>query len=126
LFEPPLLKEAVTITHLVENIPDFQLPLAIDTLLDTMTRSTRNKAYTSYLVARQGQTPSQAKWMTAAAVQSMFPYLLMEAGALSDIKREELGQGGHLQNNHLGRLTQPRGQEGHLEELTHGAPNLIN
>ena len=55
-FEPPLLEEAVTITHPVDNIPDFQLRVAHDTLLDNMTRSTRNKDHTSYLVARQGQT----------------------------------------------------------------------
>ena len=35
LFEPPLLEEAVIITHPVNNIPDFQLPLAKETLLDT-------------------------------------------------------------------------------------------
>jgi len=51
-FKPPLLEEAVTITHPVNNIPYFQLPLTTDTLLDTRTRSTRNKAYTSYLVVR--------------------------------------------------------------------------
>jgi hypothetical protein len=34
LFEPSLLEEPVTITNLVENIPDFQLPLAKDTILD--------------------------------------------------------------------------------------------
>jgi len=94
LFEPPLLEEAVTITHPVDNIPYFQLPVAHDTLLDSRTRSTRNKDHTSYLVARQGQTPAQAKWMTSTAVQSMLPHILMEAGALPDINREELGQGG--------------------------------
>jgi len=68
LFEPPLLEEAITITHPVDNILDFQLPVAKDILLDTRTHSTRNKTYTSYLLERQGQTPAQAKWMTSYAV----------------------------------------------------------
>ena len=42
LFDPSLLEEPVTITHLVDNIPDFQLPLAKDTILDTRSRSTRH------------------------------------------------------------------------------------
>jgi len=58
LFEPPLLEEPVTITHPVDNIPDFQLPFSKDTLLDTRTCSTRHRAYTSYPVARQGNTPA--------------------------------------------------------------------
>jgi hypothetical protein len=43
LFEPSLLEELVTITHPVENIPDFQLPLAKDTILDTRSHSTRHQ-----------------------------------------------------------------------------------
>ena len=93
LFEPPLLEDAVSITHPVDKIPDFQLPVAHDTLLDNRTRSTRNKVHTSYLVARQGQTPAQAKWITSTALKTMLPQLLMEAGALPDLNREELGQG---------------------------------
>jgi len=93
MFEPPILEEVVTITHPVDNIPDFQLPLAHDTLLDCMTCSTSNKDHTSYLVARQGQTLTQAKWMTSAVVQSMLPHLLMEARVCPDINKEELGQG---------------------------------
>jgi hypothetical protein len=34
-FEPSLLEEPVTITHVVYKIPDFQIPLAKDTILDT-------------------------------------------------------------------------------------------
>jgi hypothetical protein len=68
LFEPPLLEEPVKITHPVDNIPDFQPPVAQDTILESRTRSTRNKDHTSYLVVRQGQTPTQAKWMTSAAL----------------------------------------------------------
>ena len=52
LFEPPLLEEPVIITHPVDNILDFQLPLAKGTLLDIETHSTRHWIYTSYLVAR--------------------------------------------------------------------------
>ena len=92
-FEPPLLEEAVTITHPVDNIPDFQLRVAHDTLLDNMILSTRDKDHTSYMVARQGQTPAHAKWMASAAVQNMLPHLHMEEGALPDINMEELGQG---------------------------------
>ena len=35
LFEPSLLEELFTITHPMDNIPDFQIPLAKDTILDT-------------------------------------------------------------------------------------------
>jgi hypothetical protein len=35
LFEPSLLEELVIFTHPVDNISDFQLPLAKDTILDT-------------------------------------------------------------------------------------------
>jgi len=87
------LEESVTITHPVDNILDFRLSVAHDTLLDSRTRSTRNKDNTSYMVARQGQTPAQDKWMTFVVVQNMLPHLLMEAGVLPDINREELGQG---------------------------------
>ena len=52
----PLLEEPVIISHPVDNIPNFQLPLGKDTLLDTQTHSTRHQVYTSYLVACQGQT----------------------------------------------------------------------
>jgi hypothetical protein len=34
-FDPSLLEEPITITHPVDNISDFQLPLAKDTILDT-------------------------------------------------------------------------------------------
>jgi len=67
--------------------------VAHDTILDSRTHSTRNKDQISYPVARQGQTLAQAKWMTFVAIQNMLPHLLMEAGALPDINREELGQG---------------------------------
>jgi len=96
LFEPPLLEEPVTITHPVDKSVDFQLPSAKDTLMDTRTRSIRHQAYTSYPVAHQGKNPSQAKWMTAEVVHRMFPHILMEAGMLLDLNREELGQVGHL------------------------------
>ena len=73
LFEPPLLEEPVTITHPVDNIPDFQMPLDKDTILDTKTRFTRNREHISYLVARQGQAAAQATWMIAEALQHRFP-----------------------------------------------------
>jgi hypothetical protein len=96
LFEPPLLEEPVTITHPVKNISDFQLPLANDTQVDTQTHSTRHRAYTLYLVASQGQTPTQAKWITTEVLHNKFPHLLMEVVTLPFLNREELGQGGHL------------------------------
>lgn len=102
LFEPPLLEEPVTITHPVDNISDFQLPVAKDTILDTKTRSTRNREHISYLVARQGQTAAQATWMTAETLQHRFPQLFMEAGTLPTLNREELGQGGPLEDPPLG------------------------
>jgi hypothetical protein len=95
LFEPSLLEEPIIITHLVDNIPNFQLPMAKDTILDTRSRSTRHQTYTSYLVARQGQTPTQGKWITTDVLHNKFLHLLMEAETLLDLNREELGQGGH-------------------------------
>ena len=91
LFEPPLLEEPVIITHPVDNIPDFLLPLAKDTLLDTETHSKGHCIYTSYLVAHQGQILAQAKWIIAEVLHKMFPHLLMEAKTLPDLNREELG-----------------------------------
>jgi hypothetical protein len=41
LFDPSLLEEPVTITYPMDNIPNFQLPLAKETILDTRSRSTR-------------------------------------------------------------------------------------
>jgi hypothetical protein len=79
LFEPSLLEEPVTITHPVDNIPDFQLPLAKDTILDTRSRSTRHKTYTSYMVACQGQNLAQEKWIKTDVLHNKFPHLLMEA-----------------------------------------------
>ena len=90
LFEPPLLEVPVIITHQGYNTQDFQLNLAKDTLLDTRTHSTRQRAYTSYMAAQQAQ------WMTAEVMHRMFPHILMEAGTLPDLNREELGQVGHL------------------------------
>ena len=72
LFEPPLLEERVTITYPVDNILDFQMPLDTDTILDTKTRSTRNREHISYLVSHQGQTAAQATWMTAKSLQHSY------------------------------------------------------
>ena len=96
LFDASLLEEPVNITHPVDNIPNFQLPLAKDTILDTQSLSTRHKTYTSYMVTRQDQTRSQAKQITIDVFHNKFPHLLMEARILLDINMEELGQGGHL------------------------------
>jgi hypothetical protein len=101
-FEPPLLEEPVTITDPMDNILDFQLPLAKDTLLDTQNRSTRHQTYTSYLVAHQGQTLAQAKWITIEVLHNKFPHLFMETRTLPDLNREELSQGGHLGERPLG------------------------
>jgi hypothetical protein len=96
LFEPSLLEEPVTITHPVDNIVDFQLPLAKDTILDTQSHSTRHQTYTSYPVAHQGQNPTQPKWLTIDVFHNTFLHLPMEVGMLPDLNREKLGQGGHL------------------------------
>jgi hypothetical protein len=95
-FEPSLLEEPVTITHPMENILDFQLPLAKDTILDTRSHSTRHQTYTSYMVSHQGQTPAHTKWIRTDVLHKKFPHLLIGAETLPDLNREELGQGGHL------------------------------
>jgi hypothetical protein len=69
LFEPPLLEDIFTIHHLVENIINFQHPLLHDQIMDNNTRTTWKQQHVSYLVGRQGQDPSQAKWMTLEIVQ---------------------------------------------------------
>ena len=91
LFEPPLLDQPFTITDPVDSIPDFHIPVAKDTLLDTRTHSTRHRVYTSYLVACKGKTLAQAKRITVEVLHSMFPHLLREARMLTDLNREELG-----------------------------------
>jgi hypothetical protein len=96
LFEPSLLEEPVIFTHPVDNIFDFQLPLAKDTILDTQSLSIRNRTYTSYLVACQGQNPSQAKCITIYVLHNKFSHLVMEVGTLQYLNMDELGQGGHL------------------------------
>ena len=96
LFEPSLLEELVTTTHPLDNIPDFQIPFAKDTILDTRSFSIRHQTYTIYLVACQGQNIAQVKWITADIFQNKFLHLLMEARMLRDLNREELSQGGHL------------------------------
>jgi hypothetical protein len=88
LFDPSLLEELVTITHPVNNIPDFQLPLAKDTILDTRSHSTRHQTYTSYMVACQGQTPAQAMWITTDVFHITFPHLLMESKMLPYLNKE--------------------------------------
>ena len=85
------MEEPVIITHIVDNIPDFQLPFAKDTLLDTETHSTRHRVCNSYLVARKGQTLAQEKWITVEFLHIMFPHLLMEVRMLPNRKKEELG-----------------------------------
>jgi hypothetical protein len=40
LFDPSLLEEIVTIQHLVDNIPNFQLPLLTDKIMDSNTMTT--------------------------------------------------------------------------------------
>jgi hypothetical protein len=47
------------------------------------------------MVARQGQTPAQGKWITNDVLHNKFLHLLMEARMLPDLNWEELGQGGH-------------------------------
>ena len=96
LFDPSLLEELFPITHPMDNIPDFQIPLAKDTILDTRSLSTRQRTYTSYRVARRGRTLPQAKWITTDLLGNKFPCILMEARTLPYLNREELGQGGHL------------------------------
>jgi len=96
LFEPPLLEVPVTISHQGYNTQNFQLHFSKDTLLDTRTHSTRQRAYTSYMVAQQGQTPAQAQWMTAEVMHRMFPHILIQLGTLPDLNKEELGQVIHL------------------------------
>ena len=86
LFEPPILEDAVPITHPMDIIPDFQMPVQEDTILESKQRTTRNTQYISYLVARKGQTPAQAKWMNKEMILRLFPHLLQEAGDASEPK----------------------------------------
>jgi len=89
LFEPPLLNEIVTITHPMENIPDFQFPLLHDSIIHTKHHSTHKRVYISYLLACKGKHIAQSNWMTTYIVQNMFPRVLDEAGTLPTLNREE-------------------------------------
>ena len=92
LFEPPLLDEAVTVHHPVDNIPDFQPPLLSNQILDSQTQTTRKQQCISYLVDRKGHPPAQAKWMSVETLKHKFLHLLTEARTLPNLNKEELGQ----------------------------------
>ena len=53
-FEPPLLEEVVQIHHPADNIPDFQMPLETDKILDTRSTSTRAHQHVAYLIGHKG------------------------------------------------------------------------
>jgi hypothetical protein len=91
LFEPPLLEEAsqFIIRWIIFQI--FNLLCSLIPFLTPRPRTTRQQKYVSYLVGRKGQTPTQAKWMSTETLQRNFPHLLVEAGMLPDLNREELG-----------------------------------
>ena len=76
LYEPPQLEDEIAVIHSNDNIPEFQPPLAEDTLLDTRTRTTRNRQIMTYLVGKKGSLPSQAKWFSQATMDRDFPHLL--------------------------------------------------
>jgi hypothetical protein len=67
-YEPPLLEEDFTISHPFELVPDFQLPLLQDTILDTRTTTTCNQNHTSFKVGHKGQPPSQAKQISHSSM----------------------------------------------------------
>ena len=113
LFEPPLLDEAVTVHHPVDNIPDFQPPLLSDQILDSHIRTTRKQQYISYLVGRKGHPPAQAKWMSAETLKRKFPHLLTEAGTLPDLNREELGK----QEGHTPSFSNPDKEESFVKTI---------
>jgi hypothetical protein len=92
LFEPSFLEETVTILHPVENISDFQHHLFIDKIMDSKDRATHQPQNVSYLVDRQGQTLTQAKWMTTETMKRQFPKLLTKVGMLLDLTREEFDE----------------------------------
>jgi len=91
LYISSLLDEEVTITHLVDNIPDFQLPLLEDTILETNVRTNLNNQYTSFLIDRKRQTLAQAKWMTTDTLQQNLPHLWAEAMDASELKQGGIG-----------------------------------
>lgn len=76
LYDLPQLEDETEATHLEENIPNFQLPLVEDTLLDTRTRTTHHQQTTTYLVGKKGSYPSQAKWFSQATMDREFSHLL--------------------------------------------------
>ena len=76
LYEPPQLEDEIAVLHPDDNIPDFQPPLVEDTLLDTRTRTTRNRQIMTYLVGKKGSLPLQAKWFSQATMDRDFPHLL--------------------------------------------------
>ena len=91
------MQEPITkFTRQLYNTQDFLLHLAKDTLLDTSTHSTRQQAYTSFMVAPQKKNLAQAQWMTVEVMHQMFPHIIMEVGTLPNLNREELCQVGHL------------------------------
>jgi hypothetical protein len=101
LFEPPLLEEAVTVHHPMDNIPNFHPSLLVDQILDSKSRTTHQQQCLSYLVGRKGQTPAQAKCKSTQTLKHKFPHFLEEVRTLLDLNREELG---HQEGNALPSL----------------------
>ena len=63
-YEESTLETSIPIHHPQNVIPDFQLPLLIDTIFDTKQRTMRHGSTTSYLVAKKGKLPHQARWIS--------------------------------------------------------------
>jgi hypothetical protein len=90
LFDPPLLKEEVTVRHLVDNIPYFHLPLLSNQNIDTQSRTTRKQKHISYQVSKNNKTLAQAKWMSIETVKCKFPHFLVEEGIFLGRNKEDL------------------------------------
>jgi len=86
-----ILDEEVTITHTFDNIPDFQLPLLQDSILETKVWNTRKNTYTSFLIGHKGKTPANAKWMTPEMMQINLPHLWLEVWDASELKQRGIG-----------------------------------
>ena len=84
-----------------------------DQILDSRTKTTHKQQYISYLVGRKGHPRAQAKWMSAKTLKRKFPHLLMEAGTLPDLNREELGK----QEGHTPSFSNPDKEESFVKTI---------
>ena len=84
---PPLLDTSDIAEQLkpTELNPDCMEQDAIDRIMDTQIKNTRQQNIQLYRVVKAGQLLQQGKWLTREQVQQKFPHLMEELNAMGTI-----------------------------------------